>query len=178
MSAINIKSDIKGLTKVLTGIQRKIIPLAVPAAMNKTVTRINTQVRRAIATELGVPQKVIKSKIKVFRATKRNWDASNWVGLRSSIPVSKVFHSAKKQINYAKGRMNIAANKLFGATMPTGHQGVFYRKTKKRLPIQEVMIHLDEVAPPILIRLGQQIAGEKFRALLAHELNWRLRRVG
>ncbi len=174
---INLRGDVKDITKHLDKTQRWVIPQAVPAAINKTAGQVNTQVRREISKKLGIPQKHFKSRIKLYRATRRNWSSKNWIGLKTKIPVSKVYKSNSRQISYAKGKLNIPGNKLFGAKMPkSGHEGVYYRKGSKRLPIQEVMIDLSDVAPDTLLRLGRSITTTKFKNLLRHELQWRLNR--
>lgn len=176
---MNIRGDVKEITRHLDKSQRWVIPQAVPAALNKTSSQIGTQTRREIAKQLAIPQKHFSKRVKLFRAARRNWASKNWIGLKTKIPVANVFKSQKKQLTYAKGLHYVPANKVFGATMPkTQHQGVFYRKGDKRLPIQEVQIDLSKVAEPILHRLGQQITIRKFKSLLAHELQWRLNRKG
>lgn len=174
---MNIKGDVKEITRHLDKTQRWVLPQAVPAAINKAGAKINTLTRREISKQLGIPQKHFKSRVKLYRATRRNWASKNWIGLKTKIPVANVFKSSNKQITYAKGLHKVPADRVFAATMPkTGHQGVFYRKGSKRLPIQEVVIDLSQVAEPILHMLGRRIVNAEFQRLLRHELQWRLNR--
>ena len=174
--SVSVRGDVKDIIRHIDKTQRWVVPQAVPAAINKTTAKINTQVRREISKRLGIPQKAFKGKIKVYKASRRRWRGKNWIGLKTQIPVTKVFKSERKQISYAKSKQLIGANRVFGATMPTGNQGIFYRKTKKRLPIQEVTIDLSAVAEPTLHALGQVITNTEFKRLLRHELQWRLNR--
>lgn len=189
---IGIKGDIKGAVKYLQGYQRKVIPQAVPAALNKTSALINTATRKAMAQELGFAQKHFKKRLKVFRAKRNKWESSNWVGTKIQIPVSAVFKSGAAQMRYSKASVNVPLGELFTATMPTGHKGVFYKKPgakgkvgrdskgrvkKGRLPIQEVMIDLSEAANKVLPPTGRRIVSSDFSRLLAHELKYRLGRL-
>lgn len=173
---MNIRGDVKEITRHLSKTQRWVIPQAVPAALNKTGGKLNTQVRREISKRLGIPQKHFKNQIKLFRATRRRWEAKEWVGLDKRIPVSRVYKSKARQLTYAKGVQNVPASKLFPATMPSGHEGIFYRKGSSRLPIQEVMIDLTRVADDVLEMLGDVIVQKEFKRLLAHEIQYRINR--
>jgi len=173
---INIKGDVREFQRQLDSIQRKVIPVAVPRAMNDTVKQINTQVRRQMADDLGIQQKHFKRRLKVYRASRKNWEAKNWVGTKILIPVSAVFKSGRKGIAYAKARGLVDANSLFEATMPTGHSGIFRRKGQSRLPIQEVSIDLSDAAIKAVSKWGPKIVRERFRRILAGKLTELLRR--
>ena len=172
----NVRGDMKEITKHLDKTQRRIIPLATASALNKTAAQINTKARSIVAKDIGVAQKHINRKFKVFKANRRNWSVKNWIGTQVKIPVSKVFKDPKKQINYTKKKNLTGGKTPFIARMKSGHSGPFYRKGEKRLPIKEAMIDISDISTRVLATVGPQIAMGKFRALFARELEWRLKR--
>ena len=187
---IELKGDVKAFERQLNRIQRRVIPVAVPRAINDTIRQINTQVRREMAQDLGLKQKDFKSRLKMFRANRRNWEGKNWVGTRVKIPVSKVFKSGKAGIRYLKKLGVVNLNDIFTAIMPGGHEGLFSRKEEAarssgrangrtrrgRLPIEEIHIDLGPAATRAVNKWGPLITKTKFRGILAGKLTELLRK--
>lgn len=172
---IDIQGDVKSLTKELDRIQRRVIPAAVPAALNKTMDRINTRIVKGVSKDLGIAQKYIRKRAKKYPANRRKWESKNWIGTKVKIPVSSIYKSKRGQLKYIKGKTRVPLNRLFHAKMPSGHEGIFYRKGKSRLPIQEVMIDLnDSFVVKNIEMIAGNLAGYEFPKLLSHELRFRL----
>ncbi len=154
-------------------VEKQIMALAVPAALNKTAGKANTLTKRGIAGQLGIAQKHFKHRVRFFRASKRKWVVKGWAGFKTKIPVSKIMTDAKGK-RYATTKLGIDSNRLFVAKMPQGHAGIYYRKTKKRFPIQEVQIDISEPVKQHLPRNYKEKFKTEFRKLFAHEMQWRL----
>lgn len=139
--------------------------------------KARTQAVREIAPLVGVQQKSIRRRLKVFASQRINLGAGDfvrlWLGLRAGI-------HPKNDRRVVKGFRGV-----FKATMPSGHAGLFVRRPNKlrttpnsthanpsragrpnparsALPIDEVKISLDHGRmAPILIRQAR-VAFEAF----------------
>jgi len=174
---ITITGDASKVIKDLNQQQRKVVKPSVTAALNQTGSMVQTAWRRKVAGDLGIPQKHLKGKLKLFRATFRKGNAKIWLGKQQSIPVSKVLKSKSKQRRYMKEHHPVEADRIFWAKMPSGHEGVFFRKGKKRLPIQEGYIDFTRISNTALHFLGRSISDKVFSGKLTHELKRRLARL-
>ena len=179
--------DIRGNTKQISrdiGITvPKIVTRSKISAMNRATKRVHTEVGREVAKVTGIkPKRLVTQTLKHYRYNKRSEQARVFYGFRKDIPLSKVvkgktLRGAGKYSQYLKGTLKgKTLGNAFRATMPSGHQGLFVRKGSKRLPIQEVAINLQEVATPILARVGNKIGPAEFERRFYHELNRHLAR--
>lgn len=172
--AIDVKSDIKSLIKKLNKFERQVIPLATVSALNKTATQARTAVVREIAKEKGVQVKLIRGRVRLFRANRRNQVALlkiNAHGFRAvdlGVPRQTKTGTRVKKHNFPGA---------FIATMPRGHTGVFKRKGRSRLPITEKRISLLPEAHEIANRNVNRLVKQKFPIIFVHEVNFRLRKL-
>ena len=98
---ISVKHDMKRLAKTLDRTQRKQMPKVMTQALNKTVAKVNTEVRKDISKATGIAQNKISPHLDVRKAT--------WNRLIASVSTSKRtfnlirFASAAAIKNYRKG---------------------------------------------------------------------------
>lgn len=137
----------------------KDFPQDAARALNKTATRAGSRVRRQLAKSIGLPAKLLKTKVQAFKTNARRLKASVWIGTRSGIPLGKVPGASASLSGVLKaGRTRTQA---FRATMPNGYTSLFVRKPgskhrtrpdgqRTQLPIEEPRIRLDYKGRPIL----------------------------
>ena len=75
MVGVNIKSDIKGATRYLNKVQRKVVPKAVSHALNKTASEIKTISAREIQQQTKLKQAYIKKRISIKRSNRNRLEA-------------------------------------------------------------------------------------------------------
>lgn len=152
------------LNKVLTRLAKE-HPKDAARALNKTAQRSSTRVRRETAKAVGVPQRVIKDRVKWFKAYREKLRSSVWVGTRGGITLDSVVGtSVSLGGEYRLGKVRVQA---FKATMPSGKTGLFTRapgaRHRKRsdgqwteLPIEKPRLRINDTARPIIIRVTRQ----------------------
>jgi len=167
---------------------------AVDAAGARSIRKVAVSTRaewaRGVVKEINLPVSSIKEAIRIHSSKRasivievdsRNV-ASLGVGRRlRSTPVIKFKPRQTKKgvsvrIKKSKGRKLIKS--AFIVTMPTGHEGVFYRVGKKRLPIKEAKTTaVEEVAMDIAPEI-QRFASDKLQIVFTAQLNYELGKRG
>ena len=158
-------------------------------ALNTTARRSATRVRRRIAADIGLPQKVIKNKVQHFKASARRLRASVWVGTRAGIPLGSVPGARTTLTGVLRaGRIR---QQTFRARMPSGHVGQFVRKPgakhrtrpdgqRTQLPIEEPKVRIGVRARPIVIEESTEqmrsFYPREFRRLVKRTVDRRTKR--
>lgn len=121
-------------------------PRAIVRALNRAIGSANTVEVKAIAENTGLKAKDVRSRIRVEKASFNRPVASLSASLKR-IPRIE-FNARGPRPSRGKGRGvsfagegggRITVADAFIATMASGHEGVFRRAGKSRLPIQELM---------------------------------------
>ena len=163
MIRVDIKGDINDVVRKIGDAPRKMEP-SIVSALNRTMSQVNTRFRRDISSHLGIPQKHIKGRLKQIKATYSRLYAT-LIALTAGIPYIRLKRSAWNHIDGA-----------FVQTMPkSGHKGVFKRRGKPRLPIDEQRLEIEPVADRTIRRIMASFAPEQFRQRLEHEIRRRLK---
>jgi hypothetical protein len=146
------------------------IRTAAMRAINKTALWIQSQSAREISGETKIKLKLIRQKLRVIKASRETLKAFI-MGNLYAIKAIKLGNPRQT----ASG-ITIEAHKFpgaFVARMPkTGHVGVFKRKARNRLPIQEQYVSLGTNAPHIIQRNVDDEAPAVFMRYFKHELNY------
>lgn len=130
-------SQLKQLERTLAGIPRA-MPKVMSRALNRTATEGRTQVARSLSKRMGLRVKDIRETTTIRRASYRNWRSAVDISKRR-IPIYRFGAKQKpKGVTYRKDRKRVLIPHSFIQTMPSGHTGVFRRKTAGRLPIVEL----------------------------------------
>ena len=119
---MQITADIEGLDSLIAELDDwpKESDLAEVRALNTVGRKARTLTVRTVAKGLGVKQKPIRDRIKVFRAKRRNKTTKLWGGTR--VPLRM------KEIGFANAEASAPAGaRVFEARMGSGHRGAFYR---------------------------------------------------
>jgi hypothetical protein len=144
-------------------------------ALNRALTTGHAEIARLIAKDMGLKVGDVKAALRSTKATKTRLEI-RLAASAKRIPLIKfTARQTNSGVSYNVGAGGGGRKKLahgFIATMPTGHVGVFTRKTNKRLPIDE------KFGPSIggvLARYraqGIEKMRAAFEARLAHELKF------
>ena len=148
------------------------VQLAAMRALNKTALWLKSQSVKEISAQKKLQQKIIRERLKLIKASKSSLKAlvvASLYGIKASLLGSM----RQTAIGAKAGKSQFTG--AFVATMPTGHRGIFKRKTKSRLPIREVVLPLEPVASNIIKGFVDSGAGEKFIQYFRHELGFILK---
>ncbi len=157
----------------LTAGERQIGTAAV-RALNKTARWMRTHVAREAAQSLNVRVGLIRNGLILLRA--RASHPESGVALGKATGVIKAAELGTPRQNRRGTR--VAKRQFDGAfiaTMPTGHRGVFRRKGKSRLPIQEVQLVATGRIADVMEQLADRHAMARFERLFEHELRYLMR---
>ncbi len=126
----------ENIEKIIQSVNAKksVVELATMRALNKTAVWVRSQAIKQVSKEKQVPQKLIKTRVGVYKASRRV--------LKSVISVSSFFVKAGKLGKMKQRKIGAQAGKhmfkgAFVATMKGGHKGIFTRMGRKSLPIEE-----------------------------------------
>lgn len=158
------------------GLDEKALQRAQVRALNKTVRWIYGKFARHLQSELRsteglqLTQKILKDRMRQALAKGSKLQARLWMGLYN-LPL----------IKFGKGRRSGAGYRVksrfvgggFRATMRSGHEGVFYRLGKGRLPIQEATVKVRAASSTVLSRL-LPLAEQELDKKMQQELNYEL----
>ena len=136
--SVRIRQDTLEVDKMLRGLKNG-SNRVITTALNKTAKNVEVVAVKSIAKEFGMLQKLIRPRnIKIYNARWRYLSAEI-VAKGSRIPVSQLKPKEEERgFSYiGKGGKRTTITSAFEATMRSGHNGVFTRSGRKRLPINE-----------------------------------------
>ena len=187
-----LERDARRLEKKLAKLSKTAVPRAEARALNTTAARARTQVARKVAQAKRVPVKVVRGRVRVFKASARKpvRTAVLWLGLKVSIlvenlPGARLVQQGKHAGSLRAGRIT---TKPFTARMPNGKRLLVVRVTpgqrrtrgrpatsSPNLPIERPQIRLMPEAQPILEDEARQamrtIFPKEYRRLLTASVN-------
>jgi hypothetical protein len=167
---LDVKADIRAIQRDLKAIA-PLVQKSTVRALSRTVQHVQSQSVKNIANAVSVPQKVIRQRSKISKASP--WQLSATLSMNLfPIPIIKLKpKQTKRGVTVARH----AYPSAFIAPMPSGHMGVFQRLGKKRLPIQEIKLTIN---PPADHLISQQLnqSSRYFKKTLEVDLKWRFRR--
>lgn len=183
---IDIRTEFRGARDALRRIGRldDDVRKSFYSALNRTSQRLKTESGRKARETYIVKSKAVTDQVVLRRGSMSSMSSElRWKG--GNIPLMK-FRTNPKSANGKRPRVLRAAVKRAGGNKPikgafvsqmgSGHEGVFRRTTKKRLPVEElygpavpVMLNNPEVVNHL-----ERVAQEEMDKRLEHELNRRL----
>lgn len=142
MAAVSAKLDTRPLSNVLSGISKATGRTALRRSLNRAGKAMETQTIREVRNEVTLKARDVRKAIRrpTLRAGSGSAAVEIGVSLRpvpiASFQARQVRKGVSVKIKKSGGRKVIP--RTFKATMKSGHEGVYRRKTNKRLPIQEL----------------------------------------
>jgi len=168
-----IKLDValEGLDAVLAEFRAlpKQVDRAEKRAVRKATRFLAAEVRRELAKAHGIPQKVLRQRKRIALKPNRG---QVWVG---TLPIAASHLGTPRQTRSGARVGRRRYDKAFVARMRSGHVGVFRRKGKSRLPIEEVRepLPLARAAADAALRKTESRLPVLFLQELNYEVNVR-----
>ena len=139
------------------GISKKAAKRAEIIAINATVQWLHTQVARHLSSDLGLAQKHVKQRVRVYKASYNKTQAKFWLGVFNILLFKFGKGRALGQGYQVKDHF---VKNGFRAKMPTGHEGIFSRRGSKRLGIDEESVSIQDEAQQNIDRLFNRAEAE------------------
>lgn len=180
IDARDLQRQIRKATRKLERLRAQDVPRMTARALNRTADKTRTGTRRQLSAVKSVPAKVLKRRIQSYKASARHLVARVWVGLKTAITPAELgggtfFIKGKRAGTLKVGRKTFTG--VFPATMPSGHQGLFVRKGRKRLPIEEPRVRLSPEAQPIVLAEARARMRDDFPRELRRLLDLRIKQL-
>lgn len=175
----SVEGDIKKLSKSLDDLQKKIVPLATVTALNKTGTRIKTQIVKQVSVKTKIKQKLIRHRARIGKANRRRKTLNVWFGtyaISYSSFLTKTGSVKETATGIKIGKFQFPG--AFKATMPNGHTDYYQRKGKKRLGIKKASVDIRRAAKVAMRHSRVVFAPREFMKQFDYELKRRLRNAG
>ncbi len=134
-------------------------------AQRQTIKTLTQTINQQLRQHMKLPAKAIKKRLR-YRFDDRP-EATLWLGL-NPLPLIK-FGKPRQTAQGVRVGSNVVDG-TFVATMPSGHTGVYRRKTKARLPITEVTQSFEPIRAP-LTRALEQTAKQHYEQSILEQLN-------
>jgi len=133
------KAKLKRIEKTLKGVPGA-MPKVMTRGINRTATMSRTEIIRRISANVSLKKKTIRDGLQLEKAHRNKWAAKITV-ISKRIPLMDFkARQGKRGVSYLisknKGRQKI--QDAFFAKLKSGHEGVFKRLGKSRLPICEL----------------------------------------
>ena len=186
----------KNLAVELAEFPKKVPKEVLVPALNHTLGKVNTAVKRGVAGRYVIPQKEIANATKIKKASASNPAAAVVIRGRPKglihfkLKPSKMQNQAGKKIK-ARRSLSVMIKKGAGynqigikpaafVAMANGTPNVFHRKGKKSLPIERlVTLSIPQMASAkAVINPVQKLAEEHLKERINHELQRKLKVKG
>lgn len=145
-------------------------------ALNKTARWLRTKTIRSVSQQTGLQQKLIRERLQMLKASRKQLKA-HLVSKDAYIPAHKLGRLKQTATGARAGKFDYEG--AFVATMPsTGHESVFKRKRKSRLPLREMGFYFGGITARTWEEdvLDNQIS-ERFEHFFKHELQFLLSKL-
>lgn len=157
-------------------IAEKHTEIAAYRALNKTARWLRTKTIRSVSQQTGLQQKLIRERLQMLKASRKQLKA-HLISNDAYIPAHKLGKLRQTATGARAGKFSYEG--AFVATMPsTGHESVFKRKRKNRLPIREMGFYFGGYTGRSWEEdvLDSQIS-ERFEHFFNHELQFLLSKL-
>lgn len=161
--------SVKRVEESLAGVRAE-VPRVLRLAVNSGVSKIRREIEKAAMAKLNIERSILRERIWPHRAKAREEEIIYGTvrGGRMGWPLTKFpLTRTPKGIAATLGDRSVLYPGAFLAEMPGGHQGVFERRGKSRLPIGEIKIEsvtdvLEELsASPAIREAGAKAVADK-----------------
>lgn len=176
---IDLMTDIAKANVLLSHIEKG-APKAINSALNRTIDGVRTDITKQVTATYDIKAKPVRASMKITRSSMSTLQAAV-SGAGSPIPLINFHVTPNKPGKQAPGTILRASVKKSGGKpipdafvqkMSSGHEGVFKRGGKERLPVKEFY------GPSVPQMMGEEkiqkqiieSAGERFSNRIDHEI--------
>lgn len=156
-----------------SGLAQDAINRGMRRAVAKTALWARAQAARAIRADEGIAYRAIRRRLRAYAQNPQRMSLKVWLGLWR-MAVTALGRARQTRSGVSVGRRRYPG--AFLATMKSGHEGIFQRRGKTRLPIEEVMADWGASGESAM-RQAAQGAEARLLTLAEQELRFELLRL-
>lgn len=185
-SSAQLDRQITEMVRKLNEIRATEVPQAFATGLNKAGTQASTQIVRGIAADLALQQKLIRKRVYLKRATRNRLEARIRSFYRGINLIDLKPRDTGKYKKGVRGRVGSGVRARGGhhyyggwiAKSPRGQRLAFERGFKRggKTPIDVLRIPIKAEVDRIAPRATRQVIDAKLPQLIAHELQFRIRK--
>jgi hypothetical protein len=168
MQQISVDSQIEKIVGSINALPEQVAQAAM-FSLNRTAEWMKGQIASGISKEKRLKLKLIRDKIKIARANKKNLQSllnCNFRGISA-----RDLGSLKQTPVGAKAGSQLFPGSFVAILKPGAKPGIYRRKTKKRFPVKSVTIPIFEEATKIIEELAGDEARSVFEKRFRHEIS-------
>jgi len=170
-SGLLIEVNTADLEPFFASLSPKKIELATRRAAVRTRDWLMTNLRRELAAGANIPQRALKTRFRKGKNEPGSSRATMWIGL-NPVAARRIGKGISTPRGVQVGRH--AFDRAFITTMrKSGYSGIFVRHGRKRLPIVEVTLDIDDDMAALIAKY-EVAATRMFSQRLEHEVNYLL----
>ena len=168
MQQISVESQIEKFVGSINALPEQVAQASV-RALNRTAEWMKGQVSKELSAEKRLKLKLIRDRIAISRANKKNLQSLLNCNFRGIL--ARDLGSLKQTPAGAKAGSQLFPG-AFVATLRKGAKtGIYRRKTKKRFPVKSVTIPIFEEATKIIGEVAGDEARSVFEKRFRHEIS-------
>jgi hypothetical protein len=167
MATVSVESQIEKIVGSINALPEQVAQASV-FALNRTAEWMKSRLSQELSAEKRIRLKIIRDKIKIARADKKNLQSLLNCDLRGIF--ARDLGSMTQTPAGAKAGGQLFPGAFVASLKPGAKAGIYRRKTKKRFPVKAVTIPIFEEATKILSELVGDEARSVFEKRFLHEI--------
>lgn len=168
MRTVSVDSQIEKIVGSINALPEQVVQAAT-LALNRTAEWMKGQVASGISKEKRLKLKLIRDKIKIAKANKKNLQSLLNCDFRGIL--ARDLGSLKQTPAGSKAGSQLFSGAFVATLKPGAKAGIYRRKTKKRFPVKSVTIPIFEEATKIIEELADDEARSVFEKRFRHEIS-------
>jgi hypothetical protein len=168
MKTLSVESQIEKIVSSINALPEQAVQAAM-FSLNRTAEWMKGQVAGGISKEKRLKLKIIRDKISIAKANKKNLQSLLNCNFRGIL--ARDLGSLKQTPEGAKAGSQLFPGSFTASLKPGAKQGIYRRKTKKRFPVKSVTIPIFEDAMKIVEELVGDEARSVFEKRFKHEIS-------
>jgi hypothetical protein len=168
MKTLSIDTQIEKIVGSINALPEQVTQAAI-FALNRTAEWMKGQVASGISKEKRLKLKLIRDRIAISRANKKNLQSLLNCNFRGIL--ARDFGSLKQTPAGAKAGSQLFPGAFVATLKPGAKAGIYRRKTKKRFPVKSVTIPIFDEATKIIEELAGDEARSVFEKRFRHEIS-------
>jgi hypothetical protein len=168
MQQIPIDTQIEKIVVSINALPEQVAQAAM-FSLNRTAEWMKGQVSKELSAEKRLKLKLIRDKIKIARANKKNLQSLLNCNFRGIL--ARDLGSLKQTPAGAKAGSQLFPGAFIATLKPGAKTGIYRRKTKKRFPVKAVTIPIFDEAVKIIEEVVGEEAKTVFEKRFRHEIS-------
>jgi hypothetical protein len=168
MHTVSVESQIQKIADSINALPEQANQAAMHA-LNRTAEWMKGQVSKELSAEKRIKLKVIRDRIKIARADKKNLQSLLNCDFKGIL--ARDLGAMKQTPEGAKAGGQLFPGSFIASLRLGAKQGIYRRKTKKRFPVKSVTIPIFDEAMKIVEELVGDEARSVFEKRFRHEIS-------